>query len=226
MQTCESTPGRTLRKAALLGGAAAGAYALFVRPWHLRWGSTDQELKESLPGDDVLKAASQQVTHAITIARPAEQIWPWLIQIGQDRGGFYSYSWLENLFGLHVKNVSRIMPRLQDLKVGDFIRATPPQWLNGRFEGLAGWHVVDLQPSHALVLQSPIDQSTWSFVLKPIGDNATRLIARVRAPAPTRWSLTAFNYLVGEPAHFLMERKMLLTLKQLAEAADSRLLVH
>lgn len=86
--------------ATAIGGAAAVAvYALLVRPWHLRWGATDEELEMSLPGDGLVEQPKLNATHAITINAPVRNVWPWLVQVGQKRGGFYSYTWLENLVG-------------------------------------------------------------------------------------------------------------------------------
>ncbi len=85
-------------------GALVAGYTFAVRPWHLRWGATDEELTETLPGDDVKPGAGIQVTHAVTINAPAEEVWKWLVQIGQERGGFYSYDWVENIFGLQIRN--------------------------------------------------------------------------------------------------------------------------
>jgi len=202
---------------ALAAMAGLGTYWLVVRPWHLRWGATDEEVHGTLPGDELVAGAEQQVTHAITINASADRIWPWLVQMGQGRGGFYSYDRLESLFGLQIKNADRIRPELQDLKQGHFVRGAPPEWLGGRLAGKAGWHVVVLESDRALVLRSPMDNSTWAFVLKAIDSNTTRLLARVRVPARSRWATRALDLAVAEPAHFIMERKMLLTLKRLVE---------
>ena len=207
----------TILGGGILGATALAAYTLFVRPWHLRWGATDDELKETLPGDEVMPDAGIQVTHAITINAPAEDVWKWLIQMGQGRGGFYSYDELENLFGLDIHNINEIMPELQSLKEGDFIRSARKGWLGGRFDDVAGWFVARLEPNQALILRDEIERGSWAFVLKPIGDKQTRLIVRVRGPKPETFGRTALNYSVFEPAHFIMERKMLLTLKKLAE---------
>src|ERR1700745_4352654 len=82
------------------------AYMLILRPWHHRWRVTDAEVRGSLPGDNLI-AASNQVTHGITINTPPQKIWPWLMQIGKDRSGFYSYTPLENLFGCQMPKVER-----------------------------------------------------------------------------------------------------------------------
>ena len=199
------------------GTASLSLYALVVRPWHLRWGATDEELTERLPGDKVKPDAGLQVTHAITVNAPASEIWRWLVQIGQGRGGFFSYDGLENAFGLDIHNVDEIRPELQELRIGEFIRSAHEGWLGGRFDDKAGWYVVELQPNHALVLRDEIERGSWSFILKRIDANTTRLIARVRGSKPSGVAWKLFHYTFFEPAHFIMERKMLLTLKEKAE---------
>jgi hypothetical protein len=210
-----------MKKGLLIGtavlGAAAGAYVLGVRPWHRRWGAADDELIEPLPGDEVLPEADDQVTHAITINAPASEVWKWLVQVGQGRGGFFSYDWLENLVGLGIHNVYEIEEELQELKVGDFVRAARQGWLGGKFEGKAGWFVVGLEKDRHLVLRDEIAHGSWVFVLKPVDGQTTRLLIRGRGTWPRTLGMKLFNYGLFEPAHFVMERKMLLTLKELAE---------
>jgi hypothetical protein len=215
-----------MKKAAMLGsiggiiaaGAAAiFAYNRFVRPWHLRWGATDEELNEALAGDEVLPGADNQVTHAITINAAPQKVWEWLVQIGQNRGGFFSYDWIENLFDLQVKTADEIIPAYQHLKVGDFVRSAHRGWLGGRFDETAGWFVVGLEKNRSLVLRDEIEHGSWAFTLKPIGENRTRLIVRARGKAPKDIAANLFLYGFWEPAHFIMERKMLLTLKERAE---------
>ena len=198
-------------------GALVGGYVYAVRPWHLRWGATDEELTETLPGDEVKPDAGIQVTHAITINAPVEEVWKWLVQIGQDRGGFYSYDWLENVFDLQIQNTDEIKSEWQNLKVGDFVRSAHKGWLGGRFDDKAGWFVVGLEKNRALVLRDEIEQGSWAFILKPTGENQTRLIVRVRGDEAATFSRKLLNYSLFEPAHFIMERKMLLTLKEKAE---------
>src|SRR5690349_9989833 len=84
---------------------AVVVYIALVRPWHMRWGATDDEVRRPLPGDELVARPKALATHAITIRAPAAEIWPWLVQFGQGRGGFYSYDWLENLFGCDIHNV-------------------------------------------------------------------------------------------------------------------------
>lgn len=212
---------RTLTKFGAISAVAAAlgaAYHFFARPRHLRWGATDSEMSEPLPGDDFKPDAEVQATHAITIDAPASYVWKWLIQIGQGRGGFYSYSSLENMIGLRVRNADHIDPVLQDLRVGDFVRSAPINWLGGKYRDLTGWFVVEIDPERALVLRDEVDRGTWSFILRPITPESTRLIIRARGSKPETPPMMAFHYVVFEPAHFIMERKMMLTLKRNAEA--------
>lgn len=203
---------------AILGLGAIGAtYAFAIRPWHLRWGATDEELAMPLPGDDVKYHAGVSVNHAITIDAPPESVWKWLVQIGQGRGGFFSYDWLENIFDLGIHNVYEVRPELQQLKVGDFVRSAREGWLGGRFDDKAGWFVVDLEPNSHLVLRDEIEYGSWAFVLRPISPNKTRFIVRCRGDRPVSLMRWMFHLSLFEPAHFLMERKMMLTLKNLAE---------
>ena len=203
----------------ILGGLAAGAgavatYSLVVRPWHTRWGATEEEVNELLPGDEIVTEPQHAATHAITINAPAAEVWPWLVQIGQSRGGFYSYSWLENLAGCDMHNANRIVAEWQTLRPGDVV------WLHPKAPPL---QVVIVEPFRTIVLGSddPASENagTWSFYLKPIDEQTTRLLVRIRwnrVPGLRPW---ATNYLLLEPAHFIMERKMLLGIKQRAEGA-------
>jgi len=198
-------------------GIGAAAYAVYGRPWHLRWGTTGEEQTETLPGDEFTPENSNQVTHAITIGAPAGIVWRWLVQIGQGRGGFYSYDYIENLFGLEIHNTDRIEPALQEIRIGDFVRSAPTSWLGGRVKDKTGWFVVRIDPERALVLRDEIEHGTWSFILKPLDGRTTRLIVRARGPKPHTLPMKIFSYSFFEPAHFIMERKMLLTLKRLSE---------
>jgi hypothetical protein len=194
--------------AATVGAVAAYAYA--IRPWHLRWGATAEEARATLPGDELVPHPQATATHAITINAPVKAVWPWLVQIGQDKGGFYSYSWLENLAGCHLRNANRILPEFQNLKVGDHVRLHPK---------VPPLPVLTCEPYHAIVLGSNTENAgTWGFYLKEIDERRTRLIIRGRGdfrPGLLNW---LFNYVVFEPAHFIMERKMLLGVKRRAEA--------
>lgn len=187
--------------------AAVTAYAFVLRPWHLRWGATDEEVEKRLPGDEVASGRALDTTRAITIHAPIAQVWPWLVQIGQGRGGFYSYTWLENLVGCRMENADRVHPELQSLAPGE------PIYLHPKAPPLLVTH---LEPGRALVLGT-----SWAFVLQPIDERTTRLLVRGRGrfENPDLGAVLNFLYwrLVFEPAHFVMERKMMLGIKARAE---------
>ena len=211
--------GRGQRLRSHLGSALAMATLLYLagavlaRPFHRYWGSTAVELAQPLPGDWPFRDPAFEVNHAVTIDAPPEKVWPWLVQLGQDRGGFYSYAWLENLFGLRIQNAERIRPEHQQLRAGDLVRAAPPDWLGGRLGPALGWRVESVQPGRALVLRG------WgAFVLLPLPDGRTRFVIRSkmadrRAPV---WG-SALSLATFELPHFIMQRKMMLTIRELAE---------
>jgi hypothetical protein len=205
-----------------LGAAGAGlAFAAIIRPWYLRWGATDDELTGPMPLDERVPSPNLSSTMAITIAAPPDEVWPWLVQVGDPpRAGYYSYTSLERLAGLHIENAGRILPEFQTVEVGQALDR------NGTMV------VQAVEPGRHLVLGPPesVDllQCTWSFALRPAGDGLTRLIARVRA----RWSYRKMlrttppwtwpTWLLIEPGAFIMERKMLREIKRLAEASRDR----
>ena len=110
-------------RAALVAGVAAGS--LLARSRQLRWGATGEELAASLPGDDLIPNPCLTATRAISIPTPPARVWPWIVQLGQDRGGFYSYDFLENLAGCDIHSAVSIVPEWQDLEVGDAVRLHP-----------------------------------------------------------------------------------------------------
>jgi hypothetical protein len=197
-----------------LAAAGVGAYAIAVRPWHLQWGATEEEFNAPLPGDELVPQPKHEATHAITINTAVRDVWPWLLQMGQTRGGFYSYTSLENIVGCHMKNADRVVPEWQSLRVGDVV------WLHPKAPPLP---VAILEPYHAIVLGGATEQGsngagTWGFYLKQLDERTTRLLIRIRwdrKPGLTNW---LGNYAFLEPAHFVMERKMMLGIKQRAEA--------
>jgi hypothetical protein len=192
---------------AAAGAGALAAYVCGIRPWHLRWGATDEEVNEPFIGDELLSQPKLKATHAITINAPAADVWPWLVQMGQNRGGFYSYTWLENLVGCDMHNANEIAPEWQDLKVGDKV------WLHPKAPPV---EVAAMEPGRAIVLKP------WgAFVLQPIDEKMTRLIIRSQGDYEPDLKNAVLNFLLWrvfyEPAHFIMERKMLLGIKARAE---------
>jgi hypothetical protein len=193
-----------------------GFFQAILWPWMSAWGSTPTEQVQALPGDELVPTANIQTTKGLTIQATPAEIYPWLLQLGVDRGGMYSYDWLENLFGLNVHTVRSIMPEYQAAQVGDFWRFTPQDYPLNPGPGL--W-VKELRPNEAVLLcfgmenareESCID--TWQLVLIPQGDGSTRLLLRSRM-AMEQELLIKMTYFI----QFLMERKMLLTFREMAE---------
>ena len=197
-----------LAEAAIVGATGLAAYTYLIRPWHLRWGATDEEVKMALPGDELTQQPKLNATHAITIHAPVSDVWPWLAQIGQRQGGFYSYTWLENLVGCRMQNAEQIVPEWQNPQVGDEV------WLHPKAPPLK---VLAIEPGRFIVLEK-----TWTLFLRSLDEQTTRLIIRGRGDYLPDWKNAALNLLfwrgLFEPAHFVMERKMMLGIKQRAEA--------
>jgi hypothetical protein len=192
-----------------LVATAAGAYALAFRPWHLRWGATDAEVALRWPGDELVPDPWTRAVRALTVNAPAARVWPWIMQVGRERGGFYSYTWLENLIGGDIRNVYQLIPGLPDRQVGETVWMGP----RDRFGGRARMMVAQVQFQRAMVLVPPTDvEHVWSFVLEPASDHVTRFVMLSLAAKPR-----IVDRVFWELAHFVMERKMMLTIKHLAE---------
>jgi hypothetical protein len=176
-------------------------YTSAVRPWMARWGAAEAEVAARMPGDELLRPGAPASTRAITIDASASHVWPWLLQIGYGRGGWYSYDWIDND---GIPSVERIEPRLQDLKIGDQIVMVPGM----------GPTVKEMFHEHHLL--SGGERDTWCLMLRELGDGRTRLISRWRQDWP-RSTATFLWTALAEPGSFVMERKMLLTIKQRAE---------
>ncbi|MGZ3602035.1 MAG: SRPBCC family protein [Ktedonobacterales bacterium] len=193
---------RQLRPLVGLGTALAVAYPTVIRPWMLRWGATAAERRESLPGDALVPDPATTSTLAITVDAPVIAVWPWLAQIGQDRAGFYSYEWLENLAGCRMRNADHIYPEWQHRHIGEVVKL---HWAYG-------YPVAAFEPGRALVLAG----CNWAFVVEPLDEGHTRVLVRGRKARG--WD-AAYDVLLIELPHFLMERKMLIGLKRRAERA-------
>jgi hypothetical protein len=197
-------------------GGAAAAYTLLARPWHLRWGTAGEEANESLPGDDLIADADLSATRAIAIRASADRVWPWIAQLGQGRGGFYSYDFLENLAGCDIHSADRIVAEWQETAVGDEVRLAPE----------VGLSVAFLERGRSLILRGGIQMGktappydfTWAFVLRERPDGTTRLLVRERYGYERPWAS-----LIVEPAEllsFLMSQKMLRGIRDRAERAS------
>ncbi|TVR71750.1 MAG: hypothetical protein EA415_11035 [Sphaerobacteraceae bacterium] len=212
----------------MLAVAVVALYGTYVRSWMRNWGATEAEVRAELPGEWVSPSPQYQARRGITINAPAEVVWRWLIQIGQGRGGFYSYDWLENLFSLEIHSTDRIVPEFQALALGDFIAAEPNH--------VAGWRVTEIDTGKSLVLTVSIEESAspdapqldpdafsgiWIFQLNPIDTSSCRLIADFRADFESGPLPAALLALLLEPVHFIMERKMLHGIRERAERSAS-----
>jgi hypothetical protein len=207
------------RRAAAAGAAVTGsaaAYLLVGRPWQLGWGATDEERGAALAGDDLIPNPDLTATRAITVHAVADQVWPWIAQLGQGRGGFYSYDALENLVGCHIHSADRVVPEWQDVKVGDQVKLHPE----------VGLEVAVVEPGRALVLRGGVPMGavpppydfTWAFVLRERPDGTTRLLVRERYAYTKRWAP-----LLVEPVAavaFVMSQRMLRGIRDRAERGD------
>jgi hypothetical protein len=213
-----------MARLALLAAGAAGAYWYCVRPWHRAWGTAENETDRPLPGDDLLPNPKYDATHAVTIDAPVEHVWPWIVQMGTGRAGFYSYDFIENSMGLGIHSESSIRPELQNLQVGDIFPLGPDNF---------GPKVAILEPERVMVLHGdsrsdehpavPMNPGEfiavlWTFYLEPVDARTTRLIERFRMDYTRTRQNKVFYSAFLEPGSFIMERKMLLGIKQRAEA--------
>ncbi len=195
--------------------AAVGVVEMYrreLRPRMYTWGADDGEVAGALPGDQFVAPGTMRTTHAITIDAPVQFVWPWLVQIGEDRGGFYSYSLLERAVGAHIHNANTVHKEWQDVRVGDTV------WLARRYGDAARQVVAAVEPESHLVMMSSADfervqrgekaSGAWAFCLQR--QNAwTRLLVRSTGGA------------VGNPAfdvaHFVMEQKMMRGIRDRAQ---------
>jgi len=208
--------GLSARSIALGGAAVAVAYLLRGR--YLRWGAASHEVAMRLPGDEIVPHADLTATRAVTIHATADAVWPWLAQLGQGRGGFYSYDFLENLIGCDIHSAEEIVAEWQHVDVGDAVNFYPG----------GGPSVAAVEPGRALVLSGGIPVGamappytfSWAFVLLPAPNGETRLVVRERYGYLHRWAA-----LLVEPVEvvsFVMSRRMLHGIKQRAERTAFR----
>ena len=200
---------------------------MLVVSWTKRWGSTAAEVAWQLPGDSIVPHPMVVTTRAITIDAPASAIWPWLVQLGWHRAGWYSYDRIDND---HRQSVDHINPAWQDLGVGDLVPEGPE----------VGWTVVEMTPARSLLLESHgpmagVDwvagrDSSWLFLLEPKGENTTRLIERSRTAVAGDRATMLGRLMSTAPAadllaigDFVMARKHLRGIKQRAESSSEGL---
>jgi len=189
------------------------AYILVARPRQLRWGASAQECEASLPGDDLITSPDLVATRAVTVRTSVGRVWPWIAQMGQGRGGFYSYDLVENLAGCDIHSADRIVAEWQDIKIGDEIKLAPA----------VGLEVTALEPGRSLVLRGgapmgntpPPYDFTWAWVLRDEPGGTARLLVRERYAYTRPWA----RFLVEpvEAVSFVMTDKMLRGIRDRAE---------
>ena len=206
---------RDPRSVAVAGAVTAGVAVLRAR--YLQWGATGDEVKLALPGDELVPNADLTATRAVTVRTSADGVWPWIAQLGQGRGGFYSYDFLENLVGCDIHSAGRIVAEWQSVDVGDEVHLHPE----------VGLTVAVVEPGRALVLRGGVPMGrrpppydfTWAFILREQADGTTRLVVRERYGYSRRWAP-----LLVEPVEwisFVMSQRMLWGIKEHAERAAS-----
>jgi hypothetical protein len=207
---------RTARIA--VGAAAAGAgllaaYLKVVRSWALRWGATKEEAARPLPGDKLVAEADYVATRAITIDAPPQDVWPWLVQIGSGRAGWYTYDRIDNA---GIPSATEILPQLQQLQVGDLIPMVVGKDI--------GVRVKELEPDRRMLWWDEQGEYSWEWLLEPIDQQTTRLLNRLRVTRHP-WTRKMLYELVAVNGDVVMQRKLLRGIKQRAErlAAHQRI---
>lgn len=176
-------------------------YVSVVKPWHMRWGATDAENLRSMPGDELIHGAGQ-ATRAISVAARPDEVWPWLVQLGYGKAGWYSYDWIDNDF---QPSADRIIPEYQNLEVGDKILMMPEM----------GFVVRSIDEPNSIVSVLEDGSTSWCLALYP-QDDSTRLVSRWR-PKFEKTPATFFMTMLSEPGTFIMEQKMLRTIRDRVE---------
>ncbi len=219
---------RTLRAlaagAVALTGAGIAAW-ITLRPRVSSWGATPEEITRQLPGDDLVPHPLYQTTRAIAVKAPAEAVWPWVVQLGQNRGGFYTYDLLENLFRLDIHSADRIHDEWQDLTAGeDYVALDPQQTMK--------MTIRVFEPPHAFVIRSGAPDEPpappgdffkgelafgWAFIVEPIDSSRSRLVIRTRSSWRNTLAARLARLVVLEPVHFAMEEGMLRGIRDRAE---------
>ncbi len=191
----------------LAGIIAAGLVFLgFYRPWHSRWGATDEELALEMPGDELLERPTFNVTRAVTIRARPEEIWPWILQIGYGRAGFYSYDLLDNL---GKPSAARIIPELQQVLVGDWVP------MSGKVSEETAFRVKGFEPNRWMLWEKAA--STWAWSLRPLDEERTRMVIWLKCRY--RWTKPTIvtDLILMEIGDFPMMRKLMLGIKRRAE---------
>jgi hypothetical protein len=184
-------------------------YVTRIRPWQLHWGAADGEINRAMPGDDIVGKPTFNATRAVTINASAECIYPWIVQMGMTRAGWYSYDILDNLAR---RSAERILPEHQNLQIGDAIPMSP--------DGKQGMYVHNFRENHWMLWWDKIGDSSWVWEIYPDGENASRLVTRVRVKYRWLSPVVLFNLLI-EFFDIVMMRKCMLGIKRRAEKLEA-----
>jgi hypothetical protein len=207
----ESVMKKILKTTGVLAGLAVLVVIAIaaLMPWMDRWGATSEEIHSAFPGDELVSSPRYVYNRVVTINATPDEIYPWLVQMGAERGGMYTYSWFEtNILRCELINADRLHEEWQGLKVGDKVKMCPGDW------GPPAYEVALLESNHAIVLGHQENgkwSDVWQFILVPQADGTTRLVARGRdTKTGTLWDMI-------RPGQFIMERGMLLGIRERAE---------
>ncbi|MGZ6802721.1 MAG: hypothetical protein ACXVFU_06690 [Nocardioidaceae bacterium] len=197
-----------------------------MRPRLVRWGATDEEVEAPFPGQEIVPDGVRSATMAVTIDAPPDRVWPWLVQMGTDRAGWYSWDRLDN-FGR--PSAHWVDPAWQQISLGDRLAGTP--------DGSQSWEVAALEPHRFLALRMSLDlrgrpfdpaaerprrytDSTWGFLLEPLPGNRTRLVVSGYWSLKPRWLQPFMSVVVLEPSHWVMQTRQFTNLRRRAEGRD------
>jgi hypothetical protein len=226
-----ATPLQIAVRAAGSGALLNIAYRAALRPRLATWGATGDEARGSLLGDDILPVGAETATMGTTIDAPPDRVWPWLVQMGWGRAGWYSHDLLDNA---GRPSADRIVPEWQRVSLGDRLSADP----SGRDR--VSFTIEGIYPARCLILRASIDlrtgrsydasrghpeaysDSTWTFALRELPGSRTRLVTRTRAEATPAWRAAPVSLAVGLPSHLLMQTRQFRNLKRRAETPPRR----
>jgi proline iminopeptidase len=217
-----------IRNLSIVSLLVAGAYAVIIRPRLLRWGATDDEVRRPYPGADLIPGGVRSGAMAVTIDAPPDRVWPWLVQMGYGRAGWYSWDHLDNWGS---KSATRLHPEWQQIALGDRLPSMP--------DDKAWWEVAALEPERFLGLRASIDlrgrpydpagsrprfftDSLWGFLLDELPGRRTRLVVSGYWALQPRWIQPIMSVLFLEPAHWIMQTRQFANLKRLVELEASR----
>ena len=201
-----------MHKLIALGALAIAAYGFFIRPRLLHWGATEEEAGSPFPGAELVPGGTRSGTMAVTIDAPPSEVWPWLVQMGYGRAGWYSWDYLDN-FGR--RSSAELHPEWQNISAGDYLGGPDVSELERK-----AWEVAALEPERFLGLRSriPYSESLWGFWLKEQPAGKTRLIVSGYWNMRPRWLQPFMSFAVLEWTHWIMQTKQFAGLKRRAES--------